>query len=208
MMKIRCYRFSVFLVVGWISVGSAGAQAGSAPSGGWHHFGEQNQASPAKASAASARSLAALEKTMYELINRDRTDPENRAETGGRLVPLHWSDQLADAARAHSRDMVARGYFGHVDPDGRSPGLRLRAAGIAWQSVGENIAMNPDVKSAEAAFLNEPAGRQNHRSNILSAKFTEVGVGIAVAPNGDLYITQEFMTPASSLQSAFDNPSH
>lgn len=138
---------------------------------------------------------------MYRLVNRDRA--ANRGPMGQSLPPLRWNDQLAAVARAHSRDMVARRYFGHIGPDGRSPGLRLKAAGLAWQAVGENIAMEASVKSAESAFMNEPAGSQNHRSNILSPKFTELGVGIAAGPNGQLYITQDFMNPASSLEGAF-----
>jgi uncharacterized protein YkwD len=179
---------------------TAPSGSGAGTSSGWHHFYQHK-------TAASPPSFQALEKEMCDLINRDRSDPINRAETGGRLVPLRWNDELAAAARAHSRDMVARGYFGHVDPEGRSPGARLKAAGISWRAVGENIAMDPDVKAAETAFMNEPRSGQNHRSNILSPKFTDVGVGIVAGPDGELYITQEFMAPAISLQSAFGPPS-
>jgi len=182
------------------------APADSGPSSGWHRFGERGAS--AWPAAGSSASIAALEKALYEAINRDRADPANRAETGGQALPLRWNDELAAAARAHSRDMVQRRYFGHVDPEGRSPGLRLTAAGIAWQSAGENIAMDPDVKSAEAAFMNEPHTGHNHRSNILSPRYTEVGVGIARASDGELYITEDFMRPPDSTQSAFARPSH
>ena len=173
---------------------TAAARAQSAPPDpGWHRFGE-HQSSAGEPSAKAP--FAAMEKEMVELINRDRA--ENRGPDGEFLLPLRWSDQLAAEARAHSRDMIARGYFGHVDPEGRSPGMRLQAAGIAWRSVGENIAMEPNVRTAEAAFMNEPRRGQNHRTNILSPTFTEVGIGIVAGPNGDLYITQEFMKPAGS----------
>jgi uncharacterized protein YkwD len=76
--------------------------------------------------------------------------------------------------------------------------MRLHAAGIAWRSAGENIAMEANVRSAETAFMNEPHHGQNHRTNILSPTFTEVGIGIVAGPNGDFYITQEFMRPADS----------
>lgn len=184
---------------------AAQAQAPSSPaprtSSGWHHFGERAPATPAASGAAAPASLASLEREMGELINRDRA--QNHSSTGDRLPPLRWNNELAAVARAHSRDMVARGYFGHVDPGGRSPGARVQAAGLSWQAVGENIAMDVDVRSAEAAFMNEPRSGMNHRSNILSSKFTEVGVGIVTGPNGNLYITQEFMKPAASLESAF-----
>ena len=141
---------------------------------------------------------------MVELINRDRA--ENRGPEGQLLPPLRWSDELAAVARAHSSDMVARGYFGHIDPDGRSPGMRVKLAGVEWRAVGENIAMDSGVRTAESAFMNEPRNARNHRSNILSPKFTEVGVGIAAGRDGELFITQDFMNPAASLPTAPNPP--
>jgi uncharacterized protein YkwD len=170
------------------------------PDPGWHRFGERK--SPAgEPSAKTSGPFAALEKEMVELINRDRA--ENRGPDGQPLPPLRWNDELAAVARAHSRDMMARGYFGHVDPAGRSPGLRVKAAGLEWRAVGENIAMASSVRAAESSFMNEPRNAQNHRSNILSPKFTEVGVGITASRSGQLFITQDFMLPAASLRTAF-----
>jgi uncharacterized protein YkwD len=171
------------------------AQPDTGSSSGWHHFGESKASSaPGPITRISSR-LDAAEREMYGLINRDRS------EHGA--APLRWDNQLAALARAHSRDMVAHRYFAHVDPDGRSPGMRLKAAGIAWRSVGENIATNGDVETAEAAFMNEPHRGQNHRANILDPRFTEVGVGIVAGAGGQLFITQEFMNPAEDLHAAF-----
>ena len=78
---------------------------------------------------------------MYELVNRDRTDPANTPETNGRAFPVRWNDQLAAVARAHSLDMLNQGYFAHEDPQGRNVAGRVEAAGIAWQALGENIAI-------------------------------------------------------------------
>ena len=105
---------------------------------------------------------------------------------------------MAAVARAHSLDMVNHGYFSHEDPQGGSVATRVRAAGLDWQAVGENIAVHPDVAGAEAAFMNEPRFTQNHRANILSSGFTEIGIGIVQAPNGSLYITQDFYTPLAA----------
>lgn len=187
------------------AAGQAQTQSNQGSSSGWHQFGERkaSSATPSgvQSSAPASDRFAAMEKEMCELINRDRAG--NRGPTGQPLPPLRWNDQLAGTARTHSRDMIARGYFGHIDPEGRSPGMRLKAAGIAWQAVGENIAMDTTVKSAESSFMNEPGGSQNHRANILSPKFTDVGVGIVAGPGGQLYITQDFMKPAASLKGAF-----
>ncbi|HUI42502.1 MAG TPA: CAP domain-containing protein [Terriglobia bacterium] len=136
---------------------------------------------------------------MFELLNRDRSNPAYTAETGGQAAPLRWSAGLAAVARAHSEEMLKAGYFGHVDREGRSPGTRVKAAGIPWQTVGENIAGYGSVAGANAAFMREPAHEENHRAIILSRKYTEVGVGIVKAPDGSYYITEDFVgTPAES----------
>jgi uncharacterized protein YkwD len=138
-----------------------------------------------------------MEQQMLELLNRDRADPANTAETNGRALPLQWNESLAAVARAHSLDMLNQGYFAHEDGMGRNVANRVEAAGMAWQSVGENIAIYNSVASAEAAFMNEPRFTKNHRANILNSGFTEVGIGIVQAPNGSLYITQDFYTAFS-----------
>jgi uncharacterized protein YkwD len=195
-------------------------RASNEPVGAWRPFGESSSASAEQAPAVgvrhrfgSARNApnatprastlrrrratsrsGALERQAYELINRDRL---NAAQAGGSLRPLRWNEKLAAVARAHSRDMIRRGYFDHVGPDGRSVGDRLRAAGIDWRAAGENIAMARTIPQAEAEFMREPRSQYNHRWNILDSNYTDVGVGIARAPDGQYYITEDFMRSAS-----------
>jgi len=62
---------------------------------------------------------------------------------------LRTRDDLSAVALAHSRDMAARGFFSHVNPDGLTPVIRARRAGIACerpdgptyvrQGVNENL---------------------------------------------------------------------
>lgn len=199
----------------------------STPSSGWHYFGTANAATanaiikpprvaaerPHKATATIAKShpssqpdsMSALEYEMAELVNRDRLDPANAAETGGHVQALRWNSALAAAARGHSRDMLERKYFSHVDREGRSPGTRVKAAGIGWQAVGENIAIYENVPKAEAAFMDEPRFAQNHRSNILDRRYTDVGVGIVQGPDGRYYITQEFIETPRDLRASFQH---
>lgn len=147
--------------------------------------------------------LAQLEKELCVLINRERLDPANQAETGGKALPLKWNEKLAAVARAYSEDMLRRGFYTHVNPEGLTPAMRVAAAGIPWQAEGENIAVYNSVAGAQAAFMEEPPFAHNHRSNILSAKFTDVGIGIVRAPSGMYYITQEFVkTPTDEFVAA------
>jgi uncharacterized protein YkwD len=175
-------------------------------SGAWHHFGDASIAPKAPLPEISRRprtvGVSSLEMEMFELVNQARLDPSNSAETGGRAFPLEWNASLAAVAREHSRDMLMRRYFGHNDPDGRSPGTRIKAAGIPWQATAENIAAFDSVTGAEAAFMREPQFAHNHRGNILNPKYTEIGIGIVRDRNGRYYITQEFIEAPADLQAA------
>jgi uncharacterized protein YkwD len=133
-----------------------------------------------------------LELQMWELINRDRADRFYSRETRGRVPALQWDDRLAAVARMHSEEMARNGFFSHEGADGSSPARRVSMAGIKWLSTGENIANCSGVSEAESLFMNEPKFQQNHRWNILNVNYTHVGVGVARALDGSLYITQEF----------------
>jgi uncharacterized protein YkwD len=147
---------------------------------------------PDCAGSSACQSLGALETQMLALVNADRLNPANAAETGGHALPLKWDPRLAEAALAHSEDMAAHGYFSHFDRSGRSPAQRVSATGVPWRALGENIAKNYTVVLAEQAFMNEPAFQANHRANILNPNYNYVGIGIFRAPDGWIYATQEF----------------
>ncbi|HLI30450.1 MAG TPA: CAP domain-containing protein [Terriglobia bacterium] len=132
------------------------------------------------------------EMQMLSLVNADRLNPANDAETGGQALPLKWDPRLAQAALEHSEDMALHHYFSHYDLAGGSPVDRISRMGVPWRSLGENIAKNFTVVSAEEAFMNEPRFQPNHRANILNRKFNYVGIGIVRGPDGMIYATQEF----------------
>jgi uncharacterized protein YkwD len=164
-----------------------------------HLYSTTNRATPKAVPArpdprqtSGADRMASLAKQMWVLVNRDRQDPANAAETHGRARPLKWNEKLAAVALAHSRDMGRRRYFAHVDREGRTPTDRIDATGIHWRALAENIALNQTVTDAEKDLMDEPRFQQNHRGNILNPEYTDVGIGIVQAPNGDLYITQDF----------------
>ncbi|MGH9445248.1 MAG: CAP domain-containing protein [Terriglobia bacterium] len=140
----------------------------------------------------ACQGLGRLERQMFALVNSDRLNPANAAETKGRALPLKWDPRLAEVALAHSEEMAANGYFSHVDLAGQSPAQRVSEAGVPWQAMGENIAKNYTVNLSEEAFMNEPGFQANHRANILNSKYNYVGIGIVRGADGWLYTTQEF----------------
>jgi uncharacterized protein YkwD len=133
-------------------------------------------AAPAKPAAA----MSQLESGVFAQIN------QLRASNG--LAPLRISVKLGAAARAHSEQMAAAGYFAHESADGSAFWKRVKQfyATNPWSywSVGENLLWSsPDVSPSEAIklWLDSP----EHRKNMLTARWREIGVSaihIAAAP--------------------------
>jgi uncharacterized protein YkwD len=214
MAVLRCYAcLAAFFLTGGMLARASGAAAESVKmdAAGLARAASETApkltASDAAAPVASASSrednLTQLEKQLWVLINQERLNPANQVETGGKALPLKWNEKLAAVARAYSEDMLRRGFYAHVNPEVQTPAMRVAVAGIPWQAESENIAVDASVAGAQAAFMDEPPFAHNHRSNILSAKFTDVGVGIVRAPDGTYYITQEFVkTPTDEFVAA------
>lgn len=128
-----------------------------------------------------------LERRVFDLLN------ERRAANG--LAPLRWSEDVARAARIHSDEMARYNLFSHQGFDGSMVKDRAEAAGIwDWQSIGENIAFNRGFKlpaeSACVQWMESPG----HRENIMDARWTNAGIGVAIAPDGAYYFTEVFIT--------------
>jgi len=126
------------------------------------------------------------------LVNEARGRPRACGERSfGPAPPLAWSDLLAQAALAHSRDMAQRNYFDHVDPSGGSVAERAATAGYRWRVVGENIAAGQgSAKQVVAGWLASPG----HCVNIMSREFAEMGAAYAINPHSalEIYWTQAF----------------
>jgi uncharacterized protein YkwD len=121
-----------------------------------------------------------LEARMLVLVNNERT----RAG----LSPLTADPELTEVARRHSIDMFARGYFAHLNPEGRSPFERMREANVSYLTAGENLALAPTLQIAHNGLMNSPG----HRANILHRNFGRVGIGILDGGVHGLMITQDF----------------
>lgn len=132
-------------------------------------------------SSTSSANVTTAEKNAVELMNADR-----RANG---LSDLKVSSAVTAVARSHAQDMVNRKFFSHSNPDGKTPSDRLKAAGISYSAVGENIAENTSVQAAETSFMNS----SGHRANILNSNYTTVGIGVAYDSAGNVYVVQDFI---------------
>ncbi|MFD7324666.1 CAP domain-containing protein [Streptomyces sp. NPDC059875] len=122
---------------------------------------------------------AAAEAEVVRLVNQER------AKVGCSAVRSDGS--LAALAGAFSKDMAARGFFDHTDPDGDTPWERARQAGISGLG-GENIARG---QVDAAAVMESWMTSDGHRANILNCDYTTLGVGVHFADGGPWW-TQDF----------------
>jgi len=99
----------------------------------------------------------------------------NSVRVGHQLPTLQVNEQLQAAATAKAQDMIARQYFNHYDPDGQAPWKWLTASGYMFTEAGENLAFDfIDGQDVVPAWLRSAT----HRANILSSKYTDVGVAV------------------------------
>jgi uncharacterized YkwD family protein/spore coat assembly protein SafA len=132
----------------------------------------------------SISDVKALEDEVIRLTNIERS------KRGLGALKANW--QLSRVARYKSQDMINKNYFAHQSPTYGSPFDMMESFGLRFASAGENIAMGQRTpKEVVAAWMNSPG----HRGNILSASFTEIGVGFAKDKSGRCYWTQMFMRP-------------
>jgi uncharacterized protein YkwD len=121
-----------------------------------------------------------LEAQMLQMVN------EERQKEG--LPALKADPEMREVARAHSRDMFARSYFSHINPEGETPFERARKAGVKFLTAGENLALAQTLKLAHTGLMNSPG----HRANILRPTFGRVGIGILEGGRHGLMVTQNF----------------
>jgi uncharacterized protein YkwD len=94
---------------------------------------------------------------------------------------LTANSRLDLAAQRHAEDMLARHYFAHESPEGKTVRERARAAGYDWRAIGENIAEGQlSVDEVMETWMHSPG----HRRNILDRDFRELGVGLALGRSG------------------------
>lgn len=94
----------------------------------------------------------------------------NEARAAHNLPQLRVDAALQRAARAHSKDMLSRGYFDH----GKFAS-RMQRYGVRARSVAENIAYWAGYRWARrivSMWLASP----DHRENLLRPSFRRVGI--------------------------------
>jgi uncharacterized protein YkwD len=136
----------------------------------------------------SPQVAAVVVSTLVDLANSDRTSSG--------LPSLTVSPALEQAAQLKANDMAANSYFAHTSPTGQDPWYWFTQAGYSFTYAGENLAVYfSDSDAVNTAWMNSP----EHRANILSDNFTQIGIATADGTyqgQPTTFVVQEFGTPA------------
>lgn len=134
--------------------------------------------------------LATLDASTRRVFERTN---EERVKAG--LGTLKLSTKLLEAAMIQAANMARLQVFAHVLPETETPTLadRARKVGYVGSFVGENLALNYRTSDdAVDSWMASPG----HRSNVLLADYTELGVAIAFDSLGQPYYVQVFGRPS------------
>lgn len=139
--------------------------------------------------------VAPIAQVESSAITRDNVislTNQSRAEFG--LTALKSNEKLRIAAQAKADDMLAKQYFAHNTPDGKTPWDFIKAAGYSYLVAGENLAVDfLEAENVEEAWMNSPG----HRANILNKDFEEIGIGISQGQfegHTSIFVVQMFGT--------------
>lgn len=132
----------------------------------------------------AADSLIGQENEIVKLTN------EIRKQNG--VSPLIIDERLNNSALQKAQDMVDKGYFGHLSPDGLRMHYWINNNGYEYTLAGENLAkgfssVDKLVEAWENSF--------SHYVNLVEPKFKHIGIGIVEGEyNGKntVFVVQHF----------------
>ncbi|MGW7004718.1 CAP domain-containing protein [Streptomyces sp. NPDC054933] len=127
----------------------------------------------------------------------------NKARAAQGLPAYTITAGLTRSAEAHNQVMAGGCGLSHQCSGEASLGDRETAAGVQWNSAGENIGEGGPVSTASQdiaamavsltqGMLDEQPPNDGHRQNILSSGFTHIGIAVHRDAQGTVWMTQDF----------------
>lgn len=147
---------------------------------------------------------------IHDLVNKEREKMN--------LSPLIWNEKLAFVAKTHSEDMEKNGFFDYINLKNEDPIERAEKFGVTCTKnlgnkvvtgLAENIAKNTIYKAIQTSkehknfiqMTSEEIAKsvvegllktKENRENIFDDKLESEGIGVFIADNGNVYVTQDF----------------
>lgn len=110
--------------------------------------------------------------------------------------PLTLVTDVDWVAESRALDMAQNSYFDHYNAAGVGAMQLLNAYQVTYDIMGENIARTTEpssypLDSLVPAVHDALMASEHHRENVLDARFTQVGVAVAIE-NGEYYFAVVF----------------
>lgn len=140
------------------------------------------------------KELATAPKISVELLEETVLSLTNEFRKALQVSELKELDEVSVIARAHSRDMRARGFFSHDNPDGDSPTDRARKAGFS------GLVKSPDGKPRLG--FSENIGRVGRYSSIQQSTRNEKLVGRRIRWQSEALLARQI------IKGFIDSPAH
>ncbi|MDP2585443.1 MAG: CAP domain-containing protein [Candidatus Levybacteria bacterium] len=107
----------------------------------------------------------------------------NKERQNAGVGSLILNDKLSEAALKKAQDMFEYDYWAHNSPTGKSPWTFIKSSGYKYVYAGENLARGfSTADAAIKAWMASP----DHRNNMLSGNYQDVGFAIAIGKiNGE-----------------------
>lgn len=172
-----------------INVGEAPTAAPTTASGG-------NSATAPASSSSSSSANAACALTTDDAKTSAMLTALTAYRAQSSLAALPVNAQLSQAAQAHANDIACNKLFVHTGSDGSTPETRVAAAGYVASDVSENVygSYPPLDGQGVISWWSNDKTDLRHNQNLLTTKYTEIGVGYAFFNNFGYYVIV-FATP-------------
>jgi uncharacterized protein YkwD len=109
-----------------------------------------------------------------------------RLALGARAIS--FDSTLETVAQKYAEQMNEEGFFAHVDREGHDLRFRLKQVNYAFDSAGENLGLSSGAMAAHFGIEHSPG----HRTNLVNAVFTHVGIGILQKADGQVIVVEAF----------------
>jgi uncharacterized protein YkwD len=147
-------------------------------------------------------SVAFCGNSVPDKVRADILALTNKFRESQKKMPLKLNAKLAAAAQKHVDNMARQdkygddGENGHI-LDGVDPKTRVEREGYQSAAGAENVAFFDGVGGIKLAetVVDGWSKSPKHRDNMLSERFTEIGVGVARSKSGKVYFCEVFGRP-------------
>ena len=119
----------------------------------------------------------------------------NEARTAEGVRTMRVDNDAVAVARFRAQEMADENYFSHGSPSGNTAAKLLAESDADYNAYAENIAYNSGYSSSNTvriAMYGEDGdgglmGSPGHYENIMNARYSRVGVGVAIEGNTFYY---------------------